>query len=143
PYIDSHLVLTLGGGNLFGIPYMIIFMVITFLLSMFILRYTYFGRNVYAVGGNIEASRLSGIRVSKTLVLAYVYCGVFTAVAAILQSGRIGAASPTIGEDLALMTAAAVLLGGTSFRGGIGGVAGTAIGVLFIGILQNGLGVAG
>jgi ribose/xylose/arabinose/galactoside ABC-type transport system permease subunit len=107
-----------------------------------VLRWTYFGRDIYAVGGNIEAARLSGINVPRTLMLAYGIAGLGAGIAGVIEVGRLGAASPQVGGDIPLNAAAAVLLGGTSFLGGVGGVTGTAVGVLFIGTLQNGLSIA-
>ena len=118
-------------------------MIGTFLLAFVVLRWTYFGRDVYAVGGNIAAARLSGINVRMTVLTVYGISGLFAGLGGIIQDGRLGAASPLVGQNIPLSAAAAVLLGGTSFSGGIGGVAGTAVGVLFIGTLQNGLSIAG
>ena len=115
----------------------------TYLIAFVVLRWTYFGRDVYAVGGNIEAARLSGINVARTLMIVYGIAGLGAGIAGVIQVGRLGAASPMVGADIPLNSAAAVLLGGTSFLGGVGGVSGTAVGVLFIGTLQNGLAIAG
>jgi ribose transport system permease protein len=142
-YTDSSLVETIGIGDLGGVPVPIWIMLGTFAIAFYVLRFTYFGRDVYAVGGNIQAARLSGIHVSRTLMAVYGITGAAAAVGTIIQVGRLGAASPIVGSDLPLTSAAGVLLGGTSFVGGIGGVVGTAVGVLFIGTLQNGLGIAG
>ena len=87
-----------------------------------VLRWTYFGRDVYAVGGNIEAARLSGINVSRTLISVYAIAGLCAGLGGVIQAGRLGAASPQVGESIPLDAAAAVLLGGTSFLGGLGGV---------------------
>ena len=102
------------------------------------------GRDVYAVGGNIEAARLSGINVAQDADDRLRHRRARApASPAVIQVGRLGAASPMVGADIPLNAAAAVLLGGTSFLGGVGGVSGTAVGVLFIGTLQNGLAIAG
>jgi ribose transport system permease protein len=142
-YADSRLVESIGIGELLGIPSTIWLMAATFAVAYYVLRFTYFGRDVYAVGGNLEAARLSGINVARTLVAVYAIAAGAAALATIVQVGRLGAASPIVGTELPLAAAAGVLLGGTSFTGGVGGVGGTAVGVLFIGILQNGLGIAG
>jgi ribose/xylose/arabinose/galactoside ABC-type transport system permease subunit len=141
-YITSPLVDGIGFGEALGIATPIWIMLAVLLISLFVLRWTYFGRDVYAVGGNIEAARLSGIPVARTLILVYAISGACAALAGVIQAGRLGAASPLVGEDIPLQSAAAVLLGGTSFLGGVGGVVGTAVGVLFIGVLQNGLSIA-
>jgi len=138
PFLDW-----LAFGSILGVPAPVWIMVISFLVMLYVQKYTFFGRDVYAVGGNAEAARLSGIRTSRTIIAVYALSGGLAAVAAVLQDARIGAASPQVGENLVFSAAAAVLLGGTSFSGGIGGVGGTIVGVLFLGVLQNGLSVAG
>jgi ribose transport system permease protein len=142
-YIDSSFVDWVGFGKVAGIDAPILVMVVFFLLAFVVLRWTYFGRDVYAVGGNVEAARLSGINVTGTLVAVYAIAGFAATVAGVIQAGRLGASSPIVGSDIPLSAAAAVLLGGTSFTGGVGGVTGTAVGVLFIGTLQNGLAIRG
>jgi ribose/xylose/arabinose/galactoside ABC-type transport system permease subunit len=142
-YITSTLVDQIGFGKALGVAIPIWIMVGTFVLAFVVLRWTYFGRDVYAVGGNIDAARLSGINVANTLVAVYAIAGLGAALGGIIQAGRLGAASPLVGADIPLAAAAAVLLGGTSFTGGVGSVVGTAVGVLFIGTLQNGLSIAG
>ncbi|WP_220150667.1 ABC transporter permease [Gaiella occulta] len=142
-YITSPLIDWFGFGTILGIPSPIWIMVATYGIAFVVLRWTYFGRDVYAVGGNIEAARLSGINVSRTLMLVYGITGLAAALGGVIQAGRLGAASPLVGASIPLDAAAAVLLGGTSFLGGVGGVTGTAVGVLFIGTLQNGLSIAG
>ncbi|HET7128170.1 MAG TPA: ABC transporter permease [Gaiellaceae bacterium] len=142
-YIDSSFVDWLGFGKVAGVDAPILLMVAVFLLALVVLRWTYFGRDVYAVGGNIDAARLSGIDVTTTLVAVYAIAGLAASFAGVIQAGRLGASSPIVGADIPLSAAAAVLLGGTSFTGGVGGVTGTAVGVLFIGTLQNGLAIRG
>lgn len=142
-YIDSSFVDWLGFGKVAGVDAPILLMVAVFLLALVVLRWTYFGRDVYAVGGNIDAARLSGINVTTTLVAVYAIAGLAASLAGVIQAGRLGASSPIVGADIPLSAAAAVLLGGTSFTGGVGGVTGTAVGVLFIGTLQNGLAIRG
>ncbi len=142
-YITSSLIDGIGFGKALGLPTPIWIMIGTFLVAFVVLRWTYFGRDIYAVGGNIEAARLSGISVARTLIAVYAIAGLAAALASLIQAGRLGAASPLVGADIPLNAAAGVLLGGTSFIGGVGGVTGTAVGVLFIGTLQNGLAIAG
>jgi ribose/xylose/arabinose/galactoside ABC-type transport system permease subunit len=142
-YINSSFVDGIGFGSALGIDTPIWIMAGAFLVMFATLRWTYFGRDVYAVGGNIDAARLSGIDVTRTLVAVYAIVGGCAALGGVVQAGRLGAASPIVGSDIPLGSAAAVLLGGTSFSGGVGGVTGTAVGVLFIGTLQNGLAIRG
>ena len=142
-YINSSLMNDIGFRHVLGLPVPIWIMIVVFLVAFVVLRWTYFGRDVYAVGGNIEAARLSGINVPRTLMLVYAIAGLAAAIGGIVQAARLGASSPLVGDSTPLDAAAAVLLGGTSFLGGVGGVTGTAAAVLFIGTLQNGLSIAG
>jgi ribose transport system permease protein len=142
-YIDSTFIDSVGFGTLLGLPNPAWLMLACFLFFAFLHRRTYFGRDVCAVGGNAEAARLSGIRVAAITVAVYAIAGGCAGLAAVVQTGRLGAASPLVGADTALAAIAAVLLGGTTFVGGVGGIGGTAVGVLFVGVLQNGLGIAG
>lgn len=142
-YINSSLMSDIGFRHVLGLPIPIWIMIAAYLVAFAVLRWTYFGRDVYAVGGNIEAARLSGINVPRTLMLVYAIAGLAAAIGGIIQAARLGASSPLVGDSTPLDAAAAVLLGGTSFLGGVGGVTGTAAAVLFIGTLQNGLSIAG
>lgn len=142
-YVTSALLDEIGFGKALGVATPIWIMLGTFAAAFVVLRWTYFGRDVYAVGGNIDAARLSGINVGRTLMLVYAIAGLGAALGGVIQTGRLGAASPLVGQEIPLAAAAAVLLGGTSFTGGVGSVVGTAVGVLFIGTLQNGLSIAG
>ena len=142
-YISSSFIDGIAFSKFLGIAYPIWIMVATYLVALVVLRWTYFGRDVYAVGGNITAARLSGINVARTLIMVYAIVGLCAGIGGVIQAARLGAASPLVGESTPLDAAAAVLLGGTSFLGGVGGVTGTAVGVLFIGTLQNGLSISG
>jgi ribose transport system permease protein len=133
----------IGNGQVAGVPVPVLIMVVALVLAAACLRWTPIGRAIYAVGGNREAARLAGINVTAVLILVYGVSGFFAALAGLVDTGRLLAATPTVGSTIALSSAAAVLLGGTSFFGGIGGVAGTVVGVLLIGVLQNGLGLMG
>jgi ribose transport system permease protein len=143
PIEEGSLIYALGNGNLMTIPIPVVLSLTVLLVSGYLLRFTSFGRAVYAVGGNPEAARLAGINVSLVYVCVYGIGGFLAAVAGMVDASRLASASPTAGASLALTAGAAVLLGGTSFYGGLGGVLGTAIGVLLIAVLQNGLGLMG
>ena len=121
------------------IPLLLIFDVALILIFGGVLRYTTFGRSLFAIGSNEEAARLSGINVSRVLILVYTIAGLAAGLACLVSVGRLTAGSPTPDPNLLLTVLAAVLIGGTSFTGGMGGVAGTAIGVVFLGVIQNGL----
>jgi ribose transport system permease protein len=133
----------IGNADLLGVPVPIWICLVALILAVLVLNHTSFGRAVYAVGGNLEAARLAGINVTLVFVLVYAISGFGAALAGIVDASRLSSAAPTSGEELTLTAAAAVLLGGTSFFGGIGGVAGTVVGVLLISVLQNGLGLMG
>jgi ribose/xylose/arabinose/galactoside ABC-type transport system permease subunit len=129
--------------KLFFIPNQVVVMILVYLILLYVQKYTLFGRDIYAIGGNVEAAKLSGINTSRILVMVYALAAGFAALAGVIQDARIGAASPQVGQNLIFTATAAVLLGGTSFSGGLGGVSGTVVGVLFLGVLQNGLSVTG
>lgn len=139
----SSLLDSLAFDKFVAVPIPVWIMALTFLAALYVQRSTYFGRDVYAVGGNPDAARLSGVKVSRTIIAVYAISGMLAAFGGVIQTARIGAASPQVGEAILFDAAAAVLLGGTSFAGGVGGVGGTAVGVLFLATLQNGLSVSG
>lgn len=129
----------LGSGFLFGIPFPVYIFAAVFGFVYFLMNYTSFGRSIYAVGGNLEAARLSGIDVWRTKTLAFGITGVFTAIAGILIASQIlsGSASAARGWELDVISA--VIIGGTSLFGGKGSIRGTLIGVLFLGVIVNGM----
>lgn len=114
-----------------------------FAIAFVILRWTRLGRYFYAIGGNAEAARLAGIPTGRVTVAAYVLCSLFTAVGAIILTGRVHSGQPTLGADLTLQSIAAVVLGGVSLFGGRGSLVGVAFGIAFISILANGLNLLG
>ncbi|MEO1225623.1 MAG: ABC transporter permease [Pseudomonadota bacterium] len=129
----------LGSGTVAGIPFPVFIFAAVFGLVYFLMNYTKFGRSLYAVGGNLEAARLSGINVWRVKCLALGLTGVFTAISGILISSLIlsGSASAARGWELDIISA--VIIGGTSLFGGKGRIWGTLIGVLFLGIIVNGM----
>lgn len=129
----------IGNGNLMGIPYSIILLLFTFMVSTFLLDQTILGRYIKAIGGNEMAAYVSGISVTKIKCLVYSLSGLFAAVAAILLTARINTGQPNAGLGFELDAIAAVIIGGTSTKGGKGSMLGTFIGVFFIGIINNGL----
>ncbi|MFF4625149.1 ABC transporter permease [Nonomuraea jabiensis] len=122
-----------------GIPLLMIFDVAVVAAAVIVLRYTPFGRSVFAIGSNPEAARLNGINVAFTMLGVYLIAGLAGALAGVVQVGRLTAASPAVDSTLLLTVIAAVLIGGTAYTGGEGGVGGTVLGVLFLGVIQNGL----
>lgn len=143
PIPSDFLVNDFSFGRIAGIPVPVIGSIVVFVLAAFVLRRTLVGRDFYAVGGNPVAARLSGLSVSRTVMLAYAVAGATAAFGGIVAASRTGSAGPTVGDTVMLSAAAAVLIGGTSLRGGSGSVTGTAIGVVFFGVLSNGLQLAG
>jgi len=142
-FVTAPIVDTIGTQDTLGLPTTIWIMIATFVVALYAQQWTYWARDVYAIGGSVIAARLSGIRTSVTLVSVYALSGAAAALGGIIATGRIGAATPSPDPNLPLQAIAAVLLGGTSLFGGQGGVGGTALGVLFIGVLQNGLSLSG
>lgn len=140
PIIDlSESYINLGGGYIAGIPIPIIFFILTSLIGTFILKYTKFGRYVFAVGGNERATRVSGINVKWIKISVYSIVGLTAGLAGILLSSRVMTGSPVLGTMYELDAIAAVVIGGTSLAGGLGSVGGTVLGVLIVGVLNNGL----
>lgn len=130
---------SLGGGYVFGIPIPVIFMLVVFVLGYLLLKKMYIGRYIYAIGGNIEAARLSGINTNKILTLVYVLSGILAAFTGIILTSRLNSAQPTAGAAFEMDAIAAVVLGGTSLAGGVGTIGGTLVGAIIIGVLDNGL----
>jgi ribose transport system permease protein len=129
----------LGGGDIMGIPLPVLILAGVFVVSYLVLSKTTFGRYVYAVGGNEEAARASGIRVSRIKLATYAICGGLAGLAGIIQAARISTGQPNAGIAYELDAIAAVVIGGTSLSGGVGGVGGTILGALIIGVINNGL----
>jgi inositol transport system permease protein len=129
----------LGNGDLLGVPIPIIFLVLSFATCHILLTKTIFGRYVKAIGGNEMASFVAGVRVNRIKLYVYMISGLFAALAGILLTARINTGQPNAGLGFELDAIAAVIIGGTSTRGGKGTITGTLLGVLFIGVINNGL----
>lgn len=127
----------IGQGYLAGIPVPVLLMVILYIIFWFLLSRTHFGRYVFATGGNEEASRLSGINVKKVKIWAFMLTGVLAAVAGFIATARLSTAEPTAGNGMELDAIASVILGGTRLSGGKGGLVGTIIGAIILGVLDN------
>jgi ribose/xylose/arabinose/galactoside ABC-type transport system permease subunit len=132
-----------GKSAILGLPYSVILMILTFAAGWFVLRHTTFGRYVYAVGGNSEAAFLAGVAVKKITFAVYLLNGLLVGLAAIVLASRLGAGVPNSGLQYELDVIAAVVVGGTSLTGGRGSVISTLFGAIFIGVLNNGLNMAG
>jgi ribose transport system permease protein len=128
-----------GNGYLGPIPLPVIYTVVFFIAVSYMMNKTQFGRHVYALGGNKEAARFSGINIKKVEIGVYTLLGFLAAFSGIVLCGRMYSGQPTVGVGFELDAIAAVVLGGTSMMGGIGKMGGTVLGVLVIGVLNNGL----
>lgn len=121
------------------IPVQIVFMVLLYLASYYVMKYRKFGRFIYSIGGNEEATRLSGINTQKYKILAYTLCGALAAVASIILVAKLNSAQSTAGQDYEMDAIAGCVIGGTSLLGGFGSVWGTFIGSIIIVVIRNGL----
>jgi ribose transport system permease protein len=134
----------LGQGFVFGkIPTPTIAMAIIFILGFIILNKTYIGRRIYAVGGNKEASRLSGIKTNRIVIGTFIVSAVSAGIAGMLMSARLGTGQPSVGSDFAMDVLTATVLGGVTLQGGKGSVLNVLVGAFIIGILSNGLVLCG
>ncbi len=130
----------IGNGNLFGIPWLAILALLTISISWFVLKRTVLGTWIYAIGGNAEAARLTGIKVPRVLIFVYATSGLLAGLGGVMSAARLYAANGLqLGQAYELDAIAAVILGGTSFVGGVGSIWGTLVGALIIAVLSNGL----
>jgi ribose transport system permease protein len=136
--LDSSF-MNIGSKKLLGLPIPVVLIIIVLFIAWYLLNQTRYGRYVYALGGNEDSARLSGINVDRIKTIVYVICGATAALSGIIVTSRIGSASPNAGVGFELDAIAAVVLGGTSLAGGEGSVIGTIIGAMIIGVLNNGL----
>lgn len=136
---NADLFSVIGTGFWLGIPVPVWIMGVVFLFAWYLLKHTPMGRYIYAIGGNMEAARLSGVNVGLVLIFVYAMCGLFAALAGLIDTARLSSARPTAGTGYELDAIAAVVVGGTSLMGGKGRIIGTLIGALIIGVLNNAL----
>lgn len=129
----------LGAGEIGRIPVPVVLMVVVFIVGVLILKQSVMGRYVYAIGGNEEAARLSGVNIAFYKTLVYVISGMLAATSAVILTARLNSAQPTAGSAFELDAIAAVVLGGTTLAGGEGSLGGTILGAFIIGVLNNGL----
>lgn len=140
----EKLFLALGNARLFGfLPVPVLLMLAAFALTAVLLHRTRFGQHLYAIGGNREAARFTGIPLARNEVIVYVICSLLAGLAGIIHASQLYSAEPASGQGFELNAIAAVVVGGTSFTGGIGTMRGTLIGAIIIGILDKGLNQAG
>ena len=129
----------IGRGYVGFLPVPVIIMFVCYILGYLVLKYVKFGRSIFAIGGNIEAARLSGISVNRNKILIYVLCGVTAAIGGIVLASRMFSGQPSAGDGLELNAIAACVIGGTSTTGGKGRIWGTLLGALIMGIITNGM----
>ncbi len=132
-----------GQGKLLGISFPLLVAIILVIGFVLLLKFTRFGRRIYAIGGNKSAARLAGIGIAKSKFTVYVYSGMLVGIAAVIFASKVGSVqASTAGSNLSFEVMAAVLIGGGSIFGGIGTIAGTVVGVLLMGMIKNGLIIA-
>lgn len=129
----------LGRGSIAGIPFSLILMLALYVGFSLLLRYTRFGRNLFAIGGSPDAARLAGITINRHLLIAYAICGLLSALSGIVSASQLAAGRPQAAFGLEFAVIAAVVLGGTTLVGGKGTLLGTLIGVILLRTLDNGL----
>lgn len=140
---DSYAFQLFGKGYFLGIPVPAVTMLIAFFVLWFMLNKMSFGRQTYAIGGNEKAAVISGVKTERVKVFIYAISGMLAALAGMILMSRLNSAQPTAGQTYEMDAIAAVVLGGTSLAGGKGKISGTLIGVLIIGILNNGMNLLG
>ncbi len=133
----------LGVGADLGIPNAVVLMILLYALAHIVMEHTPFGRHIYAVGGNPEAARLSGVPVKRVLVLVYTISGALAGLGGIIVASQLKSGDPNYGVLYELMVIAAVVVGGTSLLGGEGKILGTLIGAFIIAVIQNGMNLMG
>ena len=132
-----------GAGYVGPVPTPVILMVVIFIIAALMINKTQLGRHIYAVGGNVQAAKFSGISVQKVKFIVYAYTGVMAGIAGVVIASRLYSGQPTAGDGAEMDAIASVVVGGTSMSGGSGRIGGTLIGVLIIGVLNNGLNLMG
>ena len=129
----------LGRGEVYGVSFSLILMIVLYIAFFVLLRHTQFGRNLYAIGGSPEASRLAGIPVTRHLLIAYTLCGTLAGLGGLIISSQLASSAPRAATGLEFTVITAVILGGTSLAGGKGTLIGTLVGVVILRTLNNGL----
>ena len=131
--------LYIGGGRIWNIPVPLIIFIVIAVVSYLVLKKTPYGMYVYAIGGNIEATRLSGINVDLVRIVSFGICSLLAGIAGIILAARVNSGEPVAAEGWELDAIAATIIGGTSLFGGKGGIIATVVGAMFLGVLRNGL----
>lgn len=132
-----------GKGYIGILPLPVVIFIVVIAIGGFLLKYTSYGRSLYAIGGNRDVAELSGIPVNKNIYITYVLMAIFAGLAGIIMTSRVASASAVAGETYEMDIIASVVLGGTLQSGGVGSITGTVIGVFIFGIIENGLNILG
>ena len=134
----------LGAGFIGGVfPFQALILVVVFIVIFFLLNYTAFGRSVYAVGGNVESARLSGVNVNRVRCISFGITGFLAALSGLMVSSQIMAGTPSVGTNGEMTAISSIIIGGASLSGGVGKVTGTLIGILFLSVILNGMTIMG
>ena len=131
------------GRSLFGLPNTVIMLIILYALAHIFMSKTVWGRYIYAVGGNIEAARLSGVPIKRVLIFVYIVCSLMAGWGGCIQASQVNTGTPTYGQMYEMYVIAACVVGGTSLAGGAGKILGTLIGAFIISVIQNGMNLLG
>lgn len=134
---------TIGKGSILGVPMLILIMIVLYIIGAVLLKRTVYGRKIFAIGGNAEAAKVSGINVQRIRMSAYILSGFITGIGAIMTTSRLGSFWAAMGVGVEFTVIAGVVVGGTSLAGGVGSLGGTLIGVLLMGIINNALNLWG
>ena len=140
---DQAKLLALGGGSMFGVSNPVIYTIILALITGFVLRWTGFGRHIFAIGGNESAAILTGVRVRQIKVAVYMISALSAGVAGIIETGWLGAVTTNIGTGMELQVIAAAVIGGANLMGGVGTAFGALIGAALEEVIRNSLGLLG
>lgn len=141
--IKDSMIRQIGYGEFLGLPVMLYIMVIVFIISWFILKYTQFGRNLYSCGSSAQAAHLSGINVKRTKVFAFIASGICCGIAGVVYTAQTGVALNNAGTGAEMDVMAAVIIGGMSLSGGQGNIINTVLGVILMSVVANGMGLLG
>ena len=139
----SESFLSIGEGSLLGVPAPVLIFLLIFAILWVVLNHTTYGRSVYAVGGNVKSARTAGIATNPVTASVYVIAGLLAGLGGLILTARTSSALPQAGVSYELDAIAAVVIGGTSLSGGVGSIAGTLLGALIIGTINNGLDLLG
>lgn len=140
---ESDVLLFIGTGKVFGIFFIVWSAVVLLAVLLFVSTRTAYGYKIYSIGGSEQVARLSGIKTSKVYIVTFVLAGVLAAIGGIFMAGKANSGNATIGDGYEFSVIATVLIGGTPFDGGKGGLLGTLVGAMFLAILKNGLSMLG